>query len=66
MYLQNDCILNRNCGDMGAGICGGDGSGEKIVYAWGRNAPELKLPPGMYNDMLSSLDGLKGHPFMPF
>ncbi|CAH3014635.1 unnamed protein product [Porites evermanni] len=30
-----------NCGDMGSGVCG---SGEKIVYAWGRNAPELKLP----------------------
>ena len=30
---------------MGKGICG---SGEKIVYAWGRNAPELKLPDGIY------------------
>ena len=31
---------------MGSGVCG---SGEKIVYAWGRNAPELKLPNGKYS-----------------
>ena len=29
---------------MGSGVCHGDG--EKILYAWGRNAPKLKLPPG--------------------
>ena len=38
--------MYRNCGDMGSGVCG---SGEKIVYAWGRNAPELKLPNGKYS-----------------
>lgn len=32
-----------NCGDMGSGVC--RGVGEKILYAWGRNAPKLKLPP---------------------
>ena len=31
---------------MGSGVCS---SGEKIVYAWGRNAPELKLPNGKYS-----------------
>ncbi|KAL9986000.1 hypothetical protein ACROYT_G000053 [Oculina patagonica] len=31
-----------NCGEMGSGVCGGDG--ERILYAWGRNAPVLKLP----------------------
>ena len=34
----------RNCGDMGSGMCHGDG--EKILYVWGKNAPKLKLPPG--------------------
>ncbi|XP_068693201.1 peptidyl-glycine alpha-amidating monooxygenase B-like isoform X3 [Montipora foliosa] len=33
-----------NCGDMGKGVCGRQGAGEKILYAWGRNAPDLKLP----------------------
>ncbi|XP_074634773.1 peptidyl-glycine alpha-amidating monooxygenase A-like isoform X2 [Acropora palmata] len=33
-----------NCGDMGKGVCGNQGAGEKIIYAWGRNAPDLKLP----------------------
>ncbi|XP_031553480.1 peptidyl-glycine alpha-amidating monooxygenase B-like isoform X3 [Actinia tenebrosa] len=32
-----------NCGDMGVGVCR-SGSAEKIMYAWGRNAPVLKLP----------------------
>lgn len=31
-----------NCGNMGLGVCG-DGA-QKIMYAWGRNAPTLKLP----------------------
>ncbi|XP_022792772.1 peptidylglycine alpha-hydroxylating monooxygenase-like isoform X2 [Stylophora pistillata] len=31
-----------NCGDMGSGVC--RGAGERILYAWGRNAPVLKLP----------------------
>lgn len=30
---------------MGVGVCG-SGSAEKIMYAWGRNAPVLKLPKG--------------------
>ena len=29
---------------MGSGVC--KGSGERILYAWGRNAPVLKLPKG--------------------
>ncbi|KAJ7339645.1 hypothetical protein OS493_006052 [Desmophyllum pertusum] len=33
-----------NCGEMGSGVCGNQGAGEKILYAWGRNAPVLKLP----------------------
>ncbi|EDO34395.1 predicted protein [Nematostella vectensis] len=35
-----------NCGDMGVGVCG-KGSGEKIMYAWGKNAPTLELPEGV-------------------
>lgn len=31
---------------MGKGVCGNQGAGEKIIYAWGRNAPDLKLPKG--------------------
>lgn len=31
---------------MGVGVCA-RGSSEKIMYAWGRNAPVLKLPKGM-------------------
>ena len=41
---MNEFAICRNCGDMGSGVC--RGSGEKILYAWGRNAPKLKLPPG--------------------
>ena len=40
----NEFVVCRNCGEMGSGVCRGDG--EKILYAWGRNAPKLKLPPG--------------------
>ena len=40
----NEFVICRNCGDMGSGVC--YGAGEKILYAWGRNAPKLKLPPG--------------------
>ena len=29
---------------MGLGVCG-EGK-QKIMYAWGRNAPKLKLPKG--------------------
>ena len=41
---------------MGSGVCG---SGEKIVYAWGRNAPELKLPNGKYPESFISLFSLE-------
>ena len=43
-YLQISCFCFRNCGDMGSGVC--KDSGERILYAWGRNAPVLKLPKG--------------------
>ena len=32
---------------MGMGVCGRQRSGSKIMYAWGRNAPPLKLPEGL-------------------
>ncbi|XP_032230228.2 peptidyl-glycine alpha-amidating monooxygenase A isoform X2 [Nematostella vectensis] len=35
-----------NCGDMGVGVCA-SGSPERIMYAWGRNAPKLNLPKGV-------------------
>nr|XP_006812438.1 PREDICTED: peptidyl-glycine alpha-amidating monooxygenase B-like [Saccoglossus kowalevskii] len=38
-----DQSLSWNCGDMGIGVCG-QGSPERIMYAWGRNAPQLYLP----------------------
>lgn len=44
----NEFVVCRNCGEMGSGVCRGDG--EKILYAWGRNAPKLKLPPGKLVD----------------
>ena len=39
---------------MGSGVCGKGGFGEKILYAWGRNAPVLKLPPGKWDTSSSS------------
>ena len=52
--LKIKFTICRNCGDMGKGICGRQGAGEKIVYAWGRNAPDLKLPSGRYKKLISS------------
>lgn len=43
----------RNCGEMGSGVC--RGPGEKILYAWGRNAPMLRLPPGKGSYLLPLL-----------
>ena len=39
-----ECFLFRNCREMQP-VCGGGGI-QKIMYAWAKNAPSLRMPKG--------------------